>query len=87
MKRTRIRPMSEKRQKESRQYSKQRTAFLAARPACERCNKRPSRDVHHKAGRSGSNYLDEATWAALCRHCHTAIHERPGQARAEGWLK
>ena len=44
-------------------------------------------DVHHVAGRSGSNYLDTATWLAVSRGAHRRIHENPSWARKMGFLK
>lgn len=78
--------MSAKRQAAAKEYATKRTAFLKSKPACERCQRRPSRDIHHKAGRHGTNYLDESTWAALCRYCHMEIHDHPSEARRTGWL-
>jgi hypothetical protein len=46
-----------------------------------------SEDVHHKAGRTGTNYLDEETWLATCRRCHDWIHEHPNKAREKGLLE
>lgn len=46
-----------------------------------------SSEVHHKAGRTGKNYLDESTWMAVSREGHTWIHEHPSEARARGWLR
>jgi hypothetical protein len=43
-------------------------------------------DVHHRAGRSGTNYLDESTWLAVCRAEHEFIHQHPSEARRRGWL-
>ncbi len=68
-------------------YAAARLPFLADRPKCERCQKNKAEEVHHKHGRTGRNFLDQTTWAALCHSCHMEIHERPGQARAAGWLK
>ncbi len=44
-------------------------------------------DIHHKAGRTGANYLDESTWMAVSREAHEWIHSHPKEARAKGWLK
>lgn len=41
-------------------------------------------DVHHKAGRTGDNYLDESTWLAACRSCHMWIETHPKEAREMG---
>jgi hypothetical protein len=43
-------------------------------------------DIHHKAGRSGTNYLDETKWMAVSREGHDWIHSHPKEARAKGWL-
>jgi hypothetical protein len=86
MKRTRIRPMSDRRRREAKEYAEKRAAFLAQRPTCEKCTRRLSTDVHHKAGRYGGNYLRVETWASLCRQCHDGIHAHPGEARRTGWL-
>lgn len=45
-----------------------------------------STDIHHKAGRTGSNYLDTSTWMAVSRAAHDWIHTHPKEARARGWL-
>tara|TARA_R110000868_G_scaffold93805_2_gene259384 strand:+ start:5583 stop:5972 length:390 start_codon:yes stop_codon:yes gene_type:complete len=45
-----------------------------------------SDDVHHKAGRTGTNYLDEQTWLAVSRQEHEWIHAHPSEARKRGWL-
>lgn len=46
-----------------------------------------SQDVHHTAGRSGKNYLDQSTWLAVSRTMHERIHNNPSWARANGLLK
>lgn len=43
-------------------------------------------DIHHKAKRTGSNYLDESTWLAVSREMHEKIHQNPSWARAQGYL-
>jgi hypothetical protein len=107
LRRTRLKPMSKKRRKDSAIYSKKRKAFLEAHPFCAVWVEaaatrirvlreaglgigdiRPLRscDIHHKAGRSGANYLDESTWMAVSREGHDWIHAHPSEARAKGWL-
>jgi len=87
MKRTRISPISDRRRALSRIYAAQRTDYLRQHPTCEKCDSRSSRDIHHKAGRYGGNYLNVETWCALCRTCHDWIHQHPSKAREKGWLK
>lgn len=47
----------------------------------------PACDIHHAAGRSGSNYLDTSTWMACSREGHRKIHDNPKWAREMGFLK
>lgn len=97
-----LRPMSKKRQRESRTYSLLRAAFLEAKPKCEACAPitgyacvagngsnlmaNRSRDVHHVKGRLGGNLNNPDTWLAVCRTCHNWIHNHPRDARALGLL-
>lgn len=87
LRRTPIRRISKKKAAQLTQYTRLRATFMAQRPTCEKCQRRASTECHHRHGRTGSNYLDVTTWAALCGPCHREIHNRPGQARAAGWLK
>lgn len=43
-------------------------------------------EVHHKAGRLGSNFLDTKTWLAVSREEHEWVHAHASEARARGWL-
>ena len=93
--------MSRRRSAAARLYMAAKARFLWEHPVCEICAAGPilvdenfsfkivrcSVDVHHKAGRSGKNYLDEGTWMAVCRECHDWIYQHPKEARARGWLK
>ncbi len=47
----------------------------------------PSVEIHHRNGRSGTNYLDQKTWMAVSRIGHDWIHQHPKEARARGWLR
>jgi hypothetical protein len=85
MKRTPIRRISAKRAREMKEYTRLRAEFMAARPTCERCSTRASKECHHKAKR-GINYLNVSTWAALCHACHRKVHENPSWARENGLL-
>jgi len=87
LRRTPIRRISKKKAEQLRRYTNLRAGFMAFRPTCEKCKKAPATECHHKAGRTGANFLDISTWAALCGRCHREIHNRPGHARAAGWLK
>lgn len=45
-----------------------------------------SQDIHHKAGRIGTNLLDTTTWMAVSRAQHDRIHANPKWAREIGFL-
>lgn len=88
----RVNPVSVRRQAEAAAYCRQKKKFLAARPACEVCvaldakPRQRSNQVHHRRGRKGSNYLNEATWMAVCPGCHDRIHREPAWAKEHGFL-
>lgn len=98
LKRTqRVKRQSVRRQREGRIYSQKRKAFLEAKRVCYAgsmlehleipnvCTIR-AEDVHHRAGRTNGNYLNDATWLPVCRSCHDWIHAHPADARAIGLL-
>lgn len=82
-----MRKVSEKRELENKTYAVLRRKFLEKHPRCQfkKCSAR-SFDVHHTAGRGGSNFLDVKTWKAVCRSHHDAIHSSPNEARKQGLL-
>jgi len=79
-----ISPVSVKRRVEMDTYGKLREAFLVVKPHCEaklqECTAKAT-DVHHKAGRTGDNYLKIGTWLAVCRSCHRWIENNPEAAK------
>tara|TARA_R110000868_G_scaffold8307_4_gene43408 strand:- start:760 stop:1170 length:411 start_codon:yes stop_codon:yes gene_type:complete len=92
-KQKRLPQRSPKRIKLDKEYSASRKVFLSLKPMCEAhlpqvCSQ-VSSDVHHTY--SGSNrskyYLEEATWLAVCRSCHTWIHDNPKSAKELDLLK
>jgi hypothetical protein len=89
LKRTRVKPVSKKRRKDSAEYLKLRAGFLASHPHCEVARPKicahRSRDVHHAQGR-GPNYLNVNSWVSTCRACHDYIHQHPSWAREHGYL-
>lgn len=77
---------SAKRTEEEKIYIKKSKLFLEARMLCEvKGCKRRSEDVHHKAGRTGSLYLDESKWLAVCRAHHAYIEVHPTWAKENGY--
>ena len=75
-----ISPVSKKRQVEMDEYSKKRLAFLALHITCQAklvgCTA-SSTDVHHLySGKDRDKYyLKMDTWRAVCRNCHSYIHD------------
>lgn len=86
----RIPKVSEKRKEENKIYFEQREIFLKEHPKCE-CGqpgcRRKATEVHHSAGRSGSNFLDVSTWKAVARVCHRFLEENPVEAKKLGSSK
>lgn len=89
----RISPRSSKRSKEEAEYSRRRIAFLVRHPICQAnlsgiCT-RYATEVHHTyVGSNRSKYfLVVDSWMAICRCCHTWIHEHSKESRELGWLK
>ena len=81
-----IQKISKKREKESREYTIKRLKFLA-QPENHRCPVTGERatEIHHKAGRTGSLYLDENNWLAVSRNGHRKIEENPEWAKENGY--
>lgn len=84
---SRIRPMSKKREAESKVYSTLRDVFLKDKK-CPITGE-PATDVHHTySGKDrAAHYLDVKTWIAVSRNGHDWIHANPAQARKLGYLK
>jgi hypothetical protein len=90
-----LRKASPKQAKRLREYHRRRKIWLAKpeNKFCHVCLEfktklpfvRLTDDVHHKAGRRGSNLLDESTWLAVCRTHHDAIHTLPHFAVSNGY--
>jgi len=84
--------VSSKRKKKDAEYSKLREKYLTENPLCmvkvNGCS-HGATDVHHKFSGSDRDtyYLVQSTWLAVCRACHSWIHEHPEDARTMGWLK
>lgn len=81
-----LRAASKKRQREYNQYAKEKKAYLALHPQCERCKSKKATDLHHKAGRVGQWLCRYEYFAALCRQCHDFLHQYPNEARKAGWI-
>ncbi|MEU8271582.1 hypothetical protein AB0B89_31030 [Sphaerisporangium sp. NPDC049002] len=85
--RTRIKQVSAKRQRENRERARLVERLLKKYPLCERCRRAWSRDVHEPRKRShGADILDPAECVCLCRACHDHVHDNPAESVADGWL-
>ena len=85
-KRTKIKPVSKKRQKEQKTYSTLSKAYLAIHPICE-CGGcfHLATQIHHR-GRRGKNFLNDDLFMAVCSPCHEQIEANGNWARAQGYL-
>jgi len=94
LKRTQLKRVSKKMAKAYETYRQRRKDFLAEHPFCEVEIVVPgvlscmgaSCDVHH-INKRGPYLNDTSTWLAVCRECHTFIHNNPKIARELGLLK
>lgn len=75
-----IKSVSPRRQRENKEYTKKRRAFLA-KPQNRICFiegcKKKSTTIEHRAGRIGSNYLNEEFWAGCCLFHNLELERNP----------
>lgn len=80
-------PRSSKKEKLDAAYSALRQVYLNNHPMCEArlpgCSLE-AHDIHHRLGRIGELYLDDSEFVAVCRSCHTFIHNNPKEAKDLG---
>ena len=86
----RLRPRSQKRQKQEKEYSKRRKIFLENNPVCQIaisgiCTYH-STEIHHTNDRYGDKLNDETFWKATCRFCHQWVHLHSRESRELGFL-
>lgn len=87
MKRTKIRPVSVKRQAQLDEYKTVRNSFLQMNPDCQgECNSKAV-EVHHKRGKSGNQLNETADFMAVCRPCHDYIEAHPAWARSKDFTR
>ena len=80
-----LRPFSPTKLERRKLYNKNKAEYLRGK-CCERCGYAGNLDLHHKAGRAGTNYTNPDTFMAVCRPCHDWIHQHPRESRVAGWL-
>lgn len=87
---TKIKPRSDKRVKQEREYSLLRVQYLSQHPSCQArvmCLGLPATEVHHKAGRIGDKLTDVTDFIGLCHLCHVWAENNVTQAKALGISK
>lgn len=81
---SKIKPISDRKQKELVVYRKLRDEYMASHKICEWCGEKPSKDLHHKMPRA--YYLrDVSVFSALCRSCHDRCESDHNAAREAGF--
>lgn len=84
-KRTGIRRVSIARAVQNSKYAMLKDIFLSRNKTCKKCGGLAD-DVHHSRGRSGKLLCATQFWIAMCRLCHTWVHDHPEEARKVGLL-
>lgn len=79
-----IKPRSNKRAGEEREYARRRKKYLLMHPDCERCGK-PATEIHHRAGRIGKLLINVMYFMAVCPDCHHWIEEHPIESKEKGY--
>ena len=81
----RIKPVSDKKLLELKEYRKLRDGYLKANPICEfaGCNSREV-TLHHKSGRVGKLLTDSRYFCSLCIKHHSWAEENPLEAKQLG---
>ncbi len=84
-KRKRIKYFSEKRQGLEDEYKILKKEFLKDNANCKRCGAKAT-DLHHIQKRLGKLLIDPANFMALCRICHTWVHDNSKEAKEQGYI-
>lgn len=84
-KKAKIKPMSDKRSKENKEYLSLRKVFLNGKKCQIEGCKRLATTVHHKRGRIGTLLCDIKYWLACCMDCHVEIENNPEWAKEMGY--
>jgi hypothetical protein len=81
----RIKPVSDKKLLELKEYRKLRDGYLKANPVCEfaGCTSREV-TLHHKSGRVGKLLTDSRYFCSLCIKHHSWAEENPLEAKQLG---
>lgn len=85
LRKTKIKAVSTKRQRENQSYSVLRNMYLRQHPKCERCGA-DATEIHHRSGRTRERLNDSTMFMSTCRQCHRYIHEHPQESYEKGWM-
>jgi hypothetical protein len=81
-----IKPRSDKRAKQEREYLKKRKAYLAKNRFCKFKGCRlEATTIHHPLGRLGDLLTDESNFIGMCFEHHEYIERNPNFAKANGY--
>lgn len=86
LRKTKIKPVSDKRKVQDAEYQLKRVLFLK-KPENQICpiTGQQTTDLHHMRGRIGDLLLDERYWLALSREGHKKVEENPVWAKENGY--
>lgn len=80
-----LKALSGSRKAKNADYEKVKAEYFEEKNyQCEICNGQGT-DLHHKKGR-GKNLCKKESFMAVCRKCHTLIHDNPAWARENNYL-
>lgn len=85
-KKKRIKPRSDKRVEQEKEYLIVRAEYLRNYAKCEVCEVAESTETHHICGRIGKRLTDKDFFLAVCRSCHQKIELNPDWARQKGYI-
>jgi 5-methylcytosine-specific restriction endonuclease McrA len=83
-----VRAVSDKRRKRDAVYGMRRQqVWERGNGMCEHCRMAAMGEVHHIAGRGGSDPHRLANLVGLCPGCHARAHAEPKWAREQGLMR
>ena len=83
-----MRQVSRRRAKRDRVYDeRRREVWERGGGVCEWCHAAEMTDVHHRAGRVGSDPHRLENLVGLCWGCHQRVHGHPEWARSVGLME
>lgn len=81
----RIKPVSESRKWQNKEYSRERKAFLAEYPRCAVYPGMKATQIHHMKGREGKLLLDKRYWLPVSHKAHRKITDDSKWAISKGY--